>query len=83
MTVASTASVLSAYFVAYALVLLPGGALVDRYGARRLALIGLAVFAVGAGAGAVVNDFGLLVAHAGRSRAWAPGWSAPPRWPRR
>ncbi len=60
-TVGSTATVLSAYFVAYALVLLPGGALVDRYGARRLALIGLAVFAVGAGAGALVDDFGLLV----------------------
>lgn len=60
-TVGSTASVLSAYFVAYALVLLPGGALVDRFGARRLALIGLAVFAIGAGAGAVVDDFGLLV----------------------
>jgi MFS transporter, DHA2 family, methylenomycin A resistance protein len=60
-TAGSTASVLSAYFAAYALVLLPGGALVDRYGARRLALIGLGVFAVGAGAGAVVDDFGLLV----------------------
>jgi MFS transporter, DHA2 family, methylenomycin A resistance protein len=60
-TVGSTATVLSAYFVAYAVVLLPGGALVDRFGARRLALIGLAVFAVGAGAGALVDDFGLLV----------------------
>jgi MFS family permease len=60
-TVGSTASVLSAYFAAYALVLLPGGVLVDRYGARRLALVGLAVFALGAGAGALVNDFSLLV----------------------
>ena len=60
-TVGTTASVLSAYFVAYAVVLLPGGALVDRFGARRVALIGLAVFAVGAGAGAFVNSFGLLV----------------------
>jgi DHA2 family methylenomycin A resistance protein-like MFS transporter len=60
-TVASTATVLSAYFVAYALVLLPAGALVDRYGARRLALTGLGVFALGAGAGALVNSFSLLV----------------------
>jgi DHA2 family methylenomycin A resistance protein-like MFS transporter len=60
-TVGSTATVLSAYFVAYAVVLLPGGALVDRFGARRLALIGLAMFAVGAGAGALVNGYGLLV----------------------
>ena len=61
-TVASTASVLSAYFVAYAVVLLPAGALVDRYGARRLALTGLGVFAIGAGAGALADNFTLLVA---------------------
>ena len=61
-TAAQTASVLSAYFVAYAVVLLPAGALVDRYGARRLALSGLAVFALGAAAGAVVDNFSLLVA---------------------
>jgi DHA2 family methylenomycin A resistance protein-like MFS transporter len=60
-TVASTATVLSAYFVAYALVLLPAGALVDRYGARRLALTGLGVFALGAAAGALVDSFSLLV----------------------
>jgi MFS transporter, DHA2 family, methylenomycin A resistance protein len=60
-TVGSTATVLSAYFVAYAVLLLPGGVLVDRFGARRLALIGLALFAVGAGAGALVNSLGLLV----------------------
>ncbi len=59
---ASTAAILSAYFGAYAIVLLPGGALVDRFGARRLALIGLAVFAVGAGAGAVVSSIGALIA---------------------
>lgn len=61
-TVASTATVLSAYFVAYAVVLLPAGALVDRYGARRLALAGLGVFALGAGAGALAGSFTLLVA---------------------
>ena len=60
-TVGSTATVLSAYFAAYAIVLLPAGALVDRFGARRLALAGLAVFAIGAAAGAVVNSFTLLV----------------------
>ena len=61
-TAAQTASVLSAYFVAYAVILLPAGALVDRYGARRLALSGLAVFALGAAAGALVDDFSLLIA---------------------
>ncbi|MBV8942864.1 MAG: MFS transporter [Solirubrobacterales bacterium] len=58
----STAVVLSAYFIAYALALLPGGWLVDRFGARRLALAGLGLFAVGAGAGAVAPTIGVLVA---------------------
>src|ERR1700748_2576594 len=62
-TTSSTSVVLSAYFAAYALVLIPGGELVDRFGARRLALVGLALFAVGLGAGALAEDFGeLLVA---------------------
>lgn len=59
---ASTAIILSAYFAAYAMVLIPGGALVDRLGARHLALAGLAVFALGAGAGALVSSIGALVA---------------------
>jgi DHA2 family methylenomycin A resistance protein-like MFS transporter len=61
-TSASTALILSAYFAAFALLLFPGGRLVDRYGARRIALLGLIVFAVGAGLGAVVSNLGLLVA---------------------
>jgi len=59
---ASTSVLLTAYFVAYALVLLPGGALVDRYGARRLALLGLGLFAIGAAAGAVASSLGFLIA---------------------
>ncbi|HWE15094.1 MAG TPA: MFS transporter [Solirubrobacteraceae bacterium] len=59
----TTSVVLSAYFAAYALLLIPGGELVDRLGARRLALSGLAVFAVGAVFGALAGSFGeLLVA---------------------
>jgi predicted MFS family arabinose efflux permease len=57
----STAILLSAYFLAYALALLPGGALVDRFDARRLALLGLGVFALGAAAGAVVSSIAALV----------------------
>ena len=57
----STSAVLSAYFGAYALVLLPAGELVDRFGARRLALGGLALFAIGALAGALVSSFGELI----------------------
>ncbi len=58
----STAVVLSAYFLAYALALLPGGSLVDRFDARRLALLGLGLFALGAAAGAVVSSIAALVA---------------------
>jgi MFS family permease len=58
----STAVVLSAYFAAYAILLFPGGRLVDRLGARSIALIGLSIFAVGAALGAVVSDLGLLTA---------------------
>src|ERR1700759_4865047 len=57
----STSVVLSAYFAAYALLLIPGGELVDRFGARRLALGGLALFAVGAAAGALVNNLAQLL----------------------
>src|SRR5438876_10572586 len=56
----STSVVLSAYFAAYALLLIPGGELADRFGARRLALVGLALFAVGAVAGAAVGASGVL-----------------------
>jgi len=57
---ASTALILSAYFAAYALLLFPGGRLVDRLGARRVALIGLGLFALGAALGAVVSSLALL-----------------------
>jgi DHA2 family methylenomycin A resistance protein-like MFS transporter len=58
----STALILSAYFAAYMLMLFPGGRLVDRLGARWVALLGLSVFAVGAALGAVVSSLGLLCA---------------------
>jgi MFS family permease len=57
----STAVVLSAYFLAFALTLLPGGSLVDRYDTRRLALLGLGVFALGAAAGALAPSITVLV----------------------
>ncbi len=59
---ASTSIVLGAYFAAYALMLLPGGVLVDRFGARRLAVAGLGLFAIGAAAGAISTGLGGLVA---------------------
>jgi MFS transporter, DHA2 family, methylenomycin A resistance protein len=53
--------VLSAYFVTYGLMLLPGGALVDRLGSRRVAFMGLVAFAAGAFCGALAGSFELLV----------------------
>jgi DHA2 family methylenomycin A resistance protein-like MFS transporter len=58
----ATALILTAYFVAYALMLFPGGRLVDRLGARSVAIFGLGIFAVGAALGAVVSSLGLLCA---------------------
>jgi MFS transporter, DHA2 family, methylenomycin A resistance protein len=61
-TTAFTSLLLSAYFAAYALMLLPAGALVDRLGTRRLALLGLCLFAAGAFAGALTSNAGTLLA---------------------
>jgi MFS transporter, DHA2 family, methylenomycin A resistance protein len=54
--------VLTAYFLAYGLMLFPGGSLVDRLGSRVVALWGLAVFAAGAAFGALAGNFAVLVA---------------------
>jgi MFS family permease len=54
--------VLTAYFVSYGLTLFPGGSLVDRAGSLRIGLIGLAVFALGAGIGGLAPSFEWLVA---------------------
>lgn len=53
---------LTAYFLPYALGLVPGGRFVDRYGSRRVALWGLGLFAVASVIGAVAPSFGVLVA---------------------
>ena len=59
----STSVLLSVYFATYAALLIPGGELVDRLGARWVALVGLALFAVAAAAGALASSFvALLVA---------------------
>lgn len=53
--------VLGIYFLAYALMLWPGGRLVDAIGSRQVALGGLALFALGAAVGAVASSSGLLI----------------------
>jgi MFS transporter, DHA2 family, methylenomycin A resistance protein len=57
----SLSLVLAAYFVPYGLMLFPGGMLVDRVGSRRIALVGLAGFAVGAVLGALAGGFAVLI----------------------
>jgi MFS transporter, DHA2 family, methylenomycin A resistance protein len=57
----SLSLVLMAYFLAYGVVLFPGGSLVDRFGSRRVALAGLSVFAGGAVLGALAQSFGFLI----------------------
>lgn len=58
---ASTSIVLSVYFAAYALALIPGGELVDRAGPRRIAIIGMVLFGLGAAGGAVSGDMTMLL----------------------
>ncbi|WFB10803.1 MFS transporter [Streptomyces sp. LX-29] len=59
---AHTASwALTAYFAVYALGLLPGGRLVDRFGPRPIAVVGLALFCAGTLVGALAQNFALLV----------------------
>lgn len=62
LSTASTSVVLSAYFVPYGAMLLPGGTLVDRFGPRGVALLGLSLFGVGAAAGALSSSLGALAA---------------------
>jgi len=59
---ASTSIVLAAYFTGYAVMLLPAGGLVDRFGARNVALFGLVVFAAGAAGGALASTLVVLTA---------------------
>ena len=57
--------VISAYTLTFASLLLPAGALADRYGRKRMLLVGLAIFTVASfGCGAATN---LTVLNAARA----------------
>ncbi|MGH2850351.1 MAG: MFS transporter, partial [Solirubrobacteraceae bacterium] len=58
----AASTLLSAYFLAFALALIPGGRIVDRRGPRPVALAGLAIFGVAAAAGALSSSFDVLIA---------------------
>ena len=57
----ASAALLTAYFGAYALLLPPGGMLVDRFGVRRVAVAGLGLFLAGTAAGALAGDIRMLI----------------------
>jgi EmrB/QacA subfamily drug resistance transporter len=54
--------IIDAYSLTFAALLLPGGALGDRYGRRRLLLIGLGIFAIGSAAAMTASDANVLIA---------------------
>jgi EmrB/QacA subfamily drug resistance transporter len=54
--------IVDAYALVFAGLLLPAGALGDRVGRRRILLIGLAIFGLGAGIATTINDPGTLIA---------------------
>ena len=54
--------IVDAFVLVFAALLVAGGVLADRYGRRRALLAGLALFAAGSLACALVSDPGLLIA---------------------
>jgi len=61
-TAAQRQWIVDAYVLVFAALLVAGGVLADRYGRRRALLAGLALFAVGSVACALVSDPGVLIA---------------------
>jgi MFS family permease len=57
LSIADMGLLLSAFLWAYAFFQLPGGALIDRVGPRRLLAVGLAVWSVAQGAAGLVTSF--------------------------
>ncbi len=53
--------IIDAYSLVFAVFLLPGGLLGDRYGRRRLLIIGLTIFAVGSAAAMAASDARVLI----------------------
>ncbi|WP_282704000.1 DHA2 family efflux MFS transporter permease subunit [Streptomyces sp. CC219B] len=51
-----------AYVVVFAALMLPAGLLGDRFGRRRMLILGLAIFLVGSGVGALADDANAVIA---------------------
>ena len=60
-TVSTAQWVISGYALAFAMAIVAGGRLADTYGRRKLLLIGLVVFGIGAIGGTASTDIGFLV----------------------
>jgi EmrB/QacA subfamily drug resistance transporter len=54
--------IIDAYSLMFAALLLPGGALGDRYGRRRALIVGLAIFGVGSAVAITASDATMLIA---------------------
>ena len=54
--------IIDAYSLTFAALLLPGGALGDRYGRRRMLMIGLAIFGIGSAVAMTASDASTLIA---------------------
>ncbi|WP_088561294.1 MFS transporter [Arboricoccus pini] len=61
LTLGEMGMLLSAFLWAYAFAQLPGGALIDRFGPRRLLGIGLFIWSVAQAAGGIVSNFSQFV----------------------
>ncbi|UFX44133.1 MFS transporter [Bradyrhizobium sp. 41S5] len=62
LSISSMGILLSAFLWAYALAQLPVGALVDRYGPRRLLAVGIVIWSLAQAAGGVVSNLGQFFA---------------------
>ncbi len=71
LTVAARAWVVTAYTLAFAALLLPGGRLADRLGARRTLMIGVTGFACASAAGGAASSAAMLIAARGAQGAFA------------
>lgn len=61
-TQTALAWIIDAYSLVFAALLLPAGAIGDRYGRRRALLVGLAIFGLGSAAAMTVTSSGALIA---------------------
>ncbi len=85
LTYAAAGAIQTAYFVTYAVAQVPVGVLADRWGARRVMLVSMAVLAAGSLAFAVGRTYGAAIGARmllglGAAAVWVPGISLISEW---